>query len=184
MLGPAVLLGIAVGIRQAGKAVAIIPTLVMVLFAASSCGRIVGQAINPQDEVRYALNLGWPSQWLVARHATRVGFLWDSPTGRISEPKRIEQVIGFGPRQAGAPVQVSILPQPEGEQPDRIVEHAIEHGRIDGLIWLADATVPGTRAMPTPGVLLRHGWRCEDFGGARLSMLTCRAPVMPRNSEK
>lgn len=175
MLGPAVLLGIAAAMRQAGRRAAIVPSLVVAVFAASAAGRIAREASGPGD-VRYTLNLSRPSEWLVAHHATRLGFLWDSPTGRVSEASRLAQVVGFGPRRTGGPVQVTILPQPDGVAPSAIVARAIASRRIDSLLWLADAVVPGTRAMPDSAMMRRYGWRCADFGGRTIVMLACRAP--------
>jgi hypothetical protein len=111
---------------------------------------------------------------LVEQHAHRIGFLWDSPTGRISEASRIAEVIGFGPRQAGHPMAIAVL-QDGQARPSRIIRAAIEARRIDSLIWLADATVPGTLERPNVAMLRRLGWSCRDFGGAHIRMLTCRA---------
>lgn len=176
MAAPAALLGVTLWVRHVGREVALLPGLVLALFAASTAGRIAGQWQEQTDEVRYMLNLGRPSDWLVAQHATRVGFLWDSPTGRISEPGRIAEVVGFGPRQAGHPMAVTVLDQPAGALPSTVIRGAVERGQIDSLIWLADATVPGTRERPRPAWLRRLGWRCRDFGGAAIMMVTCRGP--------
>ncbi|MBY9063480.1 hypothetical protein K7957_11115 [Sphingomonas yunnanensis] len=176
MTAPAALFGVTLWVRRVGLAVTLLPGLVLALFAASTAGRIAGQWQEPTDEVRYNLNLGRPSDWLVAQHATRLGFLWDSPTGRISEPDRIAEVIGFGPRQARAPVAVTVLDQPANTLPSSVIRGAIARGQIDSLIWLADASVPGTRERPRAAWLRRLGWRCRDFGGAAIMMVTCRGP--------
>ncbi|MGK6322982.1 hypothetical protein ACMGDM_07830 [Sphingomonas sp. DT-51] len=176
MCAPAVLLGVTVWARGLASRTPLLPGAMLALFAASTAGQIVGQWRTPSDEVRYNLNLGRPSDWLVARDARRLGFVWDSPTGRLSQPDRIAEVIGFGPRQAGHPVTVSILPQPAGVLPSRVIARAAAMRQIDSLVWLADATVPGTRERPRAAVLRRLGWRCRDFGGALIVMLTCRAP--------
>ncbi len=177
MTAPAALLGVTLWARHVGRAVALLPGIVLALFAASTAGRIAGDWQTPADEVRYNLNLGRPSDWLVAERATRVGFLWDSPTGRISEPDRLAEVVGFGPRQAGHPVKVTVLAQPAGSLPSAVIRGAIERGQIDSLIWLADAAVPGTRERPRRAWLRRLGWRCRDFGGGAIRMITCRGPV-------
>jgi hypothetical protein len=175
MLGPPILLGIAAAVRQASRVVPTLPALVLLVFAASVGGRIAAQASDPQDSMRYILNLGRPSEWLVAHHAAHTGFIWDSPTGRMSDPARLAQVVAFGPRELGHPVAVTVLPQPDGMPRARVIEEAAAARRIDSVIWLADAAVPGTRARPKAAVLRRHGWRCRDFGGHRIVMLTCAA---------
>lgn len=175
MLGPPVLLGIAVAVRQAARAVPQLPAIVLLVFAVSAGGRIAAQATAPTDSMRYILNLERPSDWLVAHHAHHLGFLWDSPTGRMSDPARLAQVVGFGARQLGHPVAVSVLPQPDGVSAGRVIEAAAVARRIDSVIWFADGAVPGTRARPRPALLRRHGWRCRDFGGYRIVFLTCAA---------
>lgn len=172
MMGPAILFGMAAWVRHVGRDVPRISAIILALFAATALGQIGRQVIDPVDDVRYNLNLERPSQWLVARHARRVGFLWDSPTGRISEASRIAEVIGFGPRQAGHPVTVTVL-QDGMRRPSQIIRAAIEAKRIDSLIWLSDPTVPGTVELPDANVPRQFGWSCRDFGGSHIRMLTC-----------
>jgi len=175
MLGPAILLGMAAAVRQAGRSAALLPAVVVAVFASATAGRVTRQMTAPSDEVRYALNLQEPSEWLDAHGATRVGFLWDSPTGRISETSRIQEVIGFGPRQLGRPVAVRVIPQPIGIPSSAMVAQAVDHRQINGLIWFADGTVPGTVMMPDAAVLVRRRWHCHKFGVDHLSVLTCAA---------
>ncbi len=174
IMGPAILFGLAAWIRHAGRDMPLLPTIAVALFAATAAGQIGRQIEDPVDDVRYNLNLGQPWAWLGEKHAHRVGFLWDSPTGRISEASRIAEVIGFGPRQAGYPMAVTVL-QDGRARPSRIIHAAINARRIDSLIWLADQTVPGTLERPDVAMLRRLGWSCRDFGGSHISMLTCRA---------
>lgn len=172
MMGPAILFGVAACLRHVRRALPRLPAIALALFAATAAGQIGRQIENPVDDVRYNLNLGQPSAWLVDHHARRVGFLWDSPTGRISEAGRIAEVVGFGPRQLGHPVAVTVL-QDGMTRPSRIIRAAIDARRIDSLIWLADPTVPGTIERPDLRMLHRLGWTCRDFGGSHIWMVTC-----------
>lgn len=174
-LAPAILFAVALGLDRARRHSAFVPIGAILACGALVAARIVEQIVQPRDDIRYALNLDEPSAWLGERPPHRLGFLWDSPTGSMSDPGRIAQVVGYPLNRRHHVVPVLPFRVVPGEAPSVTVARLVDQAKFDALIWLADATVPGTMQRPDPPTLQRRGWTCREFGRMPVVMLTCRA---------
>lgn len=179
IVAPSILFGVALWMRALKPSLALAPLAIIAMFASSAAGRIALCLHDPAGNYRFAFNLDQPTAWLGETNAHRLGFLWDSPTGTMSDPVRIAEIAGFFPNQAGRPVTVSVLKAWPGSDPRRIVADQVRDGTIDSLVWISDASVPGTLEPADAGTLLRAGWQCRDFGRRPITVLACRdvAPI-------
>jgi hypothetical protein len=174
---PSILFGVALWIRALKPRLPLAPMAVLGMFAASALGCIIASLQHPADNYRFAFNLDQPSAWLGENNPRRLGFLLDSPTGTMSDSRRMTEVVGYFPRQAGRPVAVSILKAWPGTDPGRVVGDRVRDGAIDSLIWISDPSIPGTLAPVDAGMLAHEGWQCHDFGNRPAAVLACRPGI-------
>ena len=102
--------------------------LMIALFAASVVGRIVQIATHPGDDYRRNFNLVLPSEWLADHGARHLAFLWDGPTGAMSDPRRIGEVAGYFLRQRHS-AAVTVLRAPGATVPAALVRTALRQDR-------------------------------------------------------
>lgn len=175
--GPTILFGLTIWVRGLRTRFAIAPALLLALFAVSAGGRVAQIVTHPGDDYRTWFNLSLPSSWLGQHGAKHLAFLWDSPTGTMSDPRRIGEVAGYFLRQH-RPTAVTVLRAPGPARPADVVRAALRRDpSIDAIIWLADRSVPRTQGVPDRRMMARLGWTCRNFARDPIQMLTCRRPT-------
>lgn len=174
--GPAILFAVTTWVLGLRARFAAAPAILVALFAVSALGRTAQLATHPGEDYRTWFNLALPSDWLAEHGARHLAFLWDSPTGTMSDPRRLGEVAGYFLR-AHRPAGVTVLSSLGARSPGAVVAGALRQDpSIDSVIWIADRQVPGTHALPDRRMMATLGWPCRDYGRDPIHVLTCRAP--------
>jgi len=173
--GPAVLLAVALWVRSLEPRVAAAPMLVVALFAASAGGRVAAQLGGTFHAARDVFGFTRPSEWLVAQDRHHLAFVWDSSAGAASDPRRMDEVVGYALRRDGRQERITQV-RGNGAPGPLLAAALARDPSIDSLLWLSDLTVPGAHGPPDAAMMARRGWTCRDFGRAPLYVLTCARP--------
>ncbi len=112
------------------------------------------------------------SDFLMAKGATDVVFLWDHEVTPIIPPDTIARVGGVFFQRAGRPVRVAPLVVTPDQDPNRLIPQAAS-GAKPGFIWLynEDGHTAAHRFPPNLGKL--PGWTCQRTAPGPAGVLAC-----------
>lgn len=162
---PGVLFGAAIWTRVLASRFLLLPWLIVVLLILGTAGDTFLRARTSD----WRVNMSWEaaSRDLSEAGARRVIFAWDNPSAALIAPELMEKVGSFFFDRMGKPIPVvTLILAGKGDIDPNRAFLAAANRPGDGVVWLADAQVPGTRAARYPPALSRldPALQCRKYG--------------------
>lgn len=147
----------------------------MLFLALLATPAIAGEIRHGGQGFRYVFSFQKATDWLLRRKATGLVFLWDNPTARASDPRRLAEVANFSARRAGHPLDVIGATPTMREDVSAYLVHAANAVPGRAILWIYDRNVDHTLANRQPPHIgeIDPRWQCRDFGGGSFGIITC-----------